>query len=173
MFSQRCFLSNRKIPLLHPDLTHAHIYTHTHAIHIPHTSYTHSDALTHTHAPLVPYASYTCSYAHILTHIRTGNTHTPTHTIRFMHPLRCTHTHSYTTYRMRHTPAQIHSYAHTHTLHTTHTICGSRWGLITSVSRNNGVSARCPRWSGAHPWEAPECGNPGCGAIAQLSPARP
>ena len=160
-------------------------FTHTHTCNSHTTHIIYPLRCTHTH-----------SHTHTLTHTHSYTTCT----ICVIHLLICTHTYSYThmqhthphayctlyapaqmhshtlihhTYRMRHTPAQIHSYAHTHTLHTTHTICGSRWGLITSVSRNNGVSARCPRWSGAHPREAPECGKPGCGAIVQLSPARP
>lgn len=136
VFSKIVFCQMERFPLLHPDLTHAHIYTHrdTHmqfTCHIHHTpTQMHSDILTHphTHTPLY-HMRHTPVHMHSYTLIdtHTHNTHPHTHTIRFIYPLRCTHTLIHQTYHVRHTLARIQSYAHmhTHTLHTTHTICGS------------------------------------------------
>ena len=132
MFSQRLFsCQTERFPLLHPDLTRAHIYTHAHmqfTYRIHHTpTQMHSHILSHTH-------SYTTLYhmlhtpAHMHTYILI-DTHTPHTHPRILYAL---HTHS-GTLTHTHTPhipyasytcscALVHTHRHTHHTHThTHT----------------------------------------------------
>ena len=118
-----------------PTQMHSHILSHTHSYttlyHMLHTpAHMHTYILIDTHTPhthpRILYALHT--HSGTLTH-----THTP-HIPYASYTCSCALVHTH-----RHT-----HHTHTHTLHTTHTICGSGWGLITSMSRNNAVSPRCP-----------------------------
>lgn len=131
VFSKIVFCQMERFPLLHPDLTHAHIYTHrdTHmqfTCHIHHTpTQMHSDILTHphTHTPLY-HMRHTPVHMHSYTLIDTHTQHTPPHTYYTLYIPTQMHTHTHTP----HIPCSSHtcsdtvirSYAHTHTTHHTH-----------------------------------------------------
>ena len=133
MFSQRLFFCQmERFPLLHPDLTHAHIYTHTHAhtcnshttyiIHPLRCAHTYSHILTLIHH--LYHMHHTPAHMHSYTLIDTHTQHTLPHTYYtpYIPTQMHTYTHaphvSYSSYPCSDT--LICSHAHTHTTHHTH-----------------------------------------------------